>query len=147
MSASLQLDGVRELVAALEALPDELRRNELGPVVSAHAEALVSELRATYPKHTGTLAARVAAEPSRKGDPLFWKVRSKAPHAHLYEYGTIGRFTKGTGAYRGIMPEPAQPVFVPAAIRVRERMIRAVKGALQSLRVPGFTGSPEVRES
>lgn len=145
MSASLQLDGVAEMRAALEALPETLAREELGPIVRATADGLVSELKATYPKHDGVLADRVVVEDSRAGTGLRAKVRSKAPHAHLYEYGTVRRFTARTGANRGTMP--ARPVFVPAAIRWRARMLRATVDALRRLKIPGFSGSPEVRES
>lgn len=144
MSASLDLHGVDELREALLSRPEELSRNELGPIVESTAAGLVSELKATYAKVDGVLAERVVSEPGRSS-PLLVKVRSKAPHAHLYEYGTVRRFTKGSGAARGTMP--AQPTFVPAAVRWRDRMIRQVKGALGRLQVPGFTGSFEVRET
>ena len=146
MSAGFQLEGFDDLSRAIEALPEDLSRRELAPVVRSHSEGLAGELRSFYDKGgTGTLASRVVVEPGKDARGLRMKVRSKAPHAHLYEFGTIQRFTAGTGANRGTMP--AQPTFIPAAIRWRDRMKRAAKTALQSLRVPGFTGSPGVRES
>lgn len=146
MSAGFQLEGFDALSRALETLPEDLSRRELAPVVRSHSDGLATELRSSYDQGgTGTLAARVVVEAGRDPRGLRVKVRSKAPHAHLYEYGTIQRFTSGTGANRGTMP--AKPTFIPAAIRWRERMKRATKTVLQSLRVPGFHGSPEVRES
>lgn len=146
MSAGFSFDGFDDLSRTIEALPDDLSRRELAPVVRSHADGLAAELRTAYDQGgTGTLAARVSAEVGRDPRGLRMKVRSRAPHAHLYEFGTVRRFTAGTGANRGTMP--AQPTFIPAAIRWRERMKRAAKTALQGLRVPGFHGSPEVRES
>jgi len=146
VSAGFQFEGFDDLSRALEALPEDLSRRELAPVVRSHSEGLATDLRSAYDQGgTGTLAARVVVEPGRDLRGLRMKVRSKAPHAHLYEYGTVQRFTAGTGANRGTMP--ARPTFIPTAIRWRERMKRATKTVLQSLRVPGFHGSPEVRES
>lgn len=145
MSATLRVDGMNEMLATLRTLPDELKQHSLGPVVKSNAEAMAADLKASYHKHTGTLANRVVVEHDVGGSPLRSKVRSKAPHAHFYEYGTVRRFTKGTGAYRGTMP--AQPTLVPTAIRWRERMLRAVRARLESMRVPGFRGSPGARPS
>lgn len=145
MSASLSLDGVKEIREALERLPEQLTRDEFGPIVRASAEGLAGELKSSYARVTGTLADRVVVEPGRSGNGLMAKVRSKAPHAHLYEYGTVRRRTNETGANRGSMP--ARPIFVPAAIRARERMVRACADAFRRLKIPGFSGTPEVRES
>lgn len=146
MSAGFQLEGFDDLSRALEALPEDLARRELAPVVRSHSDGLAADLRTAYDQGgTGTLAARVSVEPGRDPRGLRMKVRSRAPHAHLYEFGTVQRFTAGTGANRGTMP--ARPTFIPTAIRWRERMKRATRTVLQSLRVPGFHGSPEVRES
>jgi len=144
VSASLQLDGVAELRAALMALPEQMSRDEFRPLLQSHAESLAAEVRDAYPKVTGNLADHVKVD---KGDvsSLRVRVRTTAKHAHLYEYGTVRRFTAGTGANRGTMP--ARPIFVPAAIRWRARMVTATKAALQRMRIPGFTGSAEVRES
>lgn len=146
MSAGFQIEGFDELSRVIEALPEDFSRRELAPVVRSHSDGLATELRSAYTLGgTGTLASRVSVEPGKDAFGLRMKVRSRAPHAHLYEFGTVQRFTAGTGANRGTMP--AKPTFIPAAIRWRERMKRAAKTALQSLRVPGFRGSPEVRES
>lgn len=145
MSARLTLDGAREMVEALEALPDVLARDALAPIVRESAEGLAADVRSQYARVTGTLAERVVVEPGRDPRGLRAKVRTKAPHAHLYEYGTVGRRTNQTGAYRGVMP--ARPTFIPAAIRAREQMGRRIVAALRALRIPGFTGTPEVRES
>ena len=144
MSASFTIDGLKELRDALEALPEQFTQTELKPLIKASAEGLQAELKSSYRKREGVLADRVVIE-ARDPRGLALRVRSKAPHAHLYEYGTIRRFTRGTGAFRGTMP--ATPTLVPAAIRWRRRMLEQTKAALRRMRIPGFTGSAEVRES
>lgn len=151
MSASLSLDGAKELADALTALPDEWARSTLAPIVRQSADSLAADVKSQYAtnkrtsRNPGTLVERVVVEPGRDPRGLRAKVRTKAPHAHLYEYGTVLRRTNETGASRGTMP--ANPVFVPTAIRWRARMVQRVAAAMRSLRIPGFTGTPEVRES
>jgi hypothetical protein len=144
MSARLELDGVRELREALQEMSKTVREDTLGPIVDAAATGLAEDVKASYGKVTGNLAAGVIVEKGRT-DSLMRKVRSKAPHAHLYEYGTVSRTTRTTNANRGTMP--AQPTFIPASVRARNRMMGAVKSALRAMRVPGFNGSLDVRES
>ena len=143
MSASLDLKGVAEMRVAIEGLSEQMTRQEFAPLSMSHAHGLADEVRGAYPKVTGNLADHVKVVTDRNGS-LNARVRTTAKHAHLYEYGTVRRFTAGTGANRGTMP--ARPVFVPAAIRWRARMMTATKAALQRMRIPGFTGSAEVRE-
>jgi len=142
MSAEFKLDGMDEIRAALRTLPEQMTREEWGPIVTDAAGGMVGDLKAVYPRVSGALAGGVVVE---HVSPLVAKVKSTAPHAHLYEYGTIARFTKDTGAARGAMP--AKNVFAPAAIRWRERMVQRTKDSLRRMRIPGFTGTPEVRES
>jgi len=146
MSVSLAFDGMKELRAALEVLPAALRDKHLPPTVAAEAEAMAAEVRAGYPLgETGNLRAGVVTEKGRTSS-LVMKVRSKAPHAHLFEFGTVSRYTRRTGAHRGKMPEPAQPNFVPAAIRSRVRLVARVKAVMSGLQMPGFSGSLAVKE-
>lgn len=145
MSASLTLTGVSQLAAEIKAAGEEFTRTELAPIVRGAADGLAGEVKAAYPKQTGNLADGVVVENGRDGRGLRAKVRTNAPHAHLYELGTVQRFTNRTGASRGTMP--ARPTFVPLAIRWRERMIDRTKDALQRLKIRGFDGAAGVRQS
>jgi hypothetical protein len=78
------------------------------------------------------------------GQGLRWKVKSKAPHAHLYEYGTLKRYTRGTGAHRGKM-DPT-PTFVPSAQRWRARMVDDLIALLKRQTVPGMSGQMDVQQ-
>ncbi len=143
MSIQFKIEGMDEIIAALRELPAQMTRDEWGPIVKDSAEGMTAELKGVYPRVTGTLADRIVLEPGRDS-VLRAKVRSKAPHAFIYEHGTVSRYTK-KGAGRGEMPRAN--VFVPAAIRWRERMVRKVLESLRSMRIRGFSGSAEVRES
>lgn len=143
MSATLTLDGVDALRRMLDEVPESFKAQALVPIVRESSEGMRAEVEGAYHKRTGRLASRVVVE--RQSNALRAKVRTKAPHAHLYEYGSIRRYTRGSGANRGQMP--AQPTFVPAAIRWRARMVDRVLAAMRGLRIPGLTGSPEVRQA
>jgi hypothetical protein len=60
---------------------------------------------------------------------LVGKVLSRAPHSHLYEFGTKRRRT-AKGANRGAMSEKA--ITVPIARRRRARMARRLVDLLRS---------------
>jgi hypothetical protein len=143
MSAEFKIDGIAEMRKALQDLPAQLRERELGPIVESTAKLFAADLPSRYPAKTGAL--RSGLRVAKRGD-LVQQVRTTAAHAHLYEYGSISRYTNRLGAYRGRMPKPAQPAFIPWAIRWRERMVEAVKNKLRTLRVPGFEGTLGVNE-
>ena len=63
---------------------------------------------------TGKLRAGVRVKDEAPfGDAILVRVRSLAPHSHLYDKGTAARRTR-RGWNRGVMP--AQPIFIPDAI-------------------------------
>lgn len=143
MAAPGEFSGMAELIRSLQALPEELQTEAEG-VVQATADLMAAELRRDYPAHSGNLReqVRVDSEPGANGR-VRARVRATAKHAHLYEYGTVQRFTKSSGANRGTMP--ARPTFVPAAVRNRKRMVEKLTDVLRRTRVPGMSGSMEVR--
>lgn len=138
MSASFKFDGLAEMRQALASLPDEVTDRALVPAIQASADGLAADVIRQYPARDGALrkGVRIVYDATNR---LVVRVKTAAKHSHLYEYGTIRRFTAGTGAFRGTMP--AHPVFVPAAVRWRGRMLQRVAQTLQSLKVPGFSGT------
>jgi hypothetical protein len=117
----LVLDGLAELRAALLALPSGLT-DEAGRIVTRAAEQVGGEVRLNYPHVTGTLKRRVTVtvEANRFGAGAI--VKSGAPHASLYEYGSNPR-RNGKGANRGRMPQgPTDSRVIPRAIRTRAKM-------------------------
>lgn len=135
--------GMGALITQLEQLPDRLR-DETEGIVQATADLMAADLRREYPEHEGALRRGVVVERSA-GSEAKVKVRSKAPHAHLYEYGTVQRFLAGNGANRGTMP--ARPTFIPIAQRNRRRMVEQLMRIVKNTRVHGMDGSMELRET
>jgi hypothetical protein len=69
-------------------------------------------------------------------------VKSAAPHAHLYEWGSRQRRTK-RGWNRGAMPE-AKNGMVPIAVQERAALLRDVRTILASPEPPLGPGRPDV---
>lgn len=139
--------GMDALIRGLDRLGDSVKV-EAASIVRSTAHLMRATVRSKYPRGTGVLQDRVIAEEltaAGGGASLRWKVRSKAPHAHLYEEGTVERFLASNGARRGRMP--ATPTFVPEAVIARQRMVGQLIGLVARQTVPGMTGRLEVRAS
>ena len=130
----VELQGLAELRAALRQLPADLAR-EAGAIVTAHAEEAGRAVREGYPEGpTGNLRHRVTVDAQQAG--LFSAaaiVRSRAPHAQLWERGTKARRTD-RGWNRGRMPQPpagerAIPKFSRARAKMRAALIDLVRRA------------------
>ena len=156
-STSEGFTGVAALIRDLERMDEEVQ-TEAGGIVRASALLMEAEVERAYAEAEGALRRGVVVEEMDRGQfvrdgggprnqhhALRWKVRSKAPHAHLYEFGTVQRFTNDTGANRGTMP--AKPTFIPAAVRTRARMQRELEGLVRRQRVKGMSGAMELRRS
>jgi Bacteriophage HK97-gp10, putative tail-component len=131
MLIELRLEGLAELRKALRHLPAELT-GEAAELIRAAADGVAAEIVAAYPERTGNLrrGVRVTHETSRFGAAS--TVRNHAPHAYIFEVGTVARKT-AIGAPRGVM-RPGK-VFIPRAVRAR-RALYAAQIAL--LRRAGF---------
>jgi hypothetical protein len=90
MSAWFEIDGLDELKAALRNLPAELA-GEAANLVEAAGNRAVLDLRRAYPKVTGNLRAGVQVTFTKSPFGAKARVQTRAPHAHLYEYGTEAR--------------------------------------------------------
>jgi Bacteriophage HK97-gp10, putative tail-component len=88
MANHLRLSGFRELRRDLAALPED-SRTAAEPILLAHARRAETALHAAYPFITGALrdGVRIVKREAR-GIAALFTVRSDAPHAHLYEFGT-----------------------------------------------------------
>lgn len=130
MGATVRFEGLDELRQALRELPQELV-SEASDIVQQHADRAGEAIRAAYNQHRGTgyLADHVTVSKQRTGVTATATVRSNAPHAALFEFGTgslnvqhsgAPRQTK-RGANRG--SSPPQPTVIPIAIRERRAMV------------------------
>ena len=139
--------GMADLIRGLGRLGEHVQV-EAAAIVRSSAQIMATRVRGRYTRRTGVLQDRVITEEMGRGQSaasLRWKVRSKAPHSHLYEEGTVERFVASTGARRGRMP--ARPTFVPEAVRTRERMREELIALVARQTVPQMTGRLEVRQS
>lgn len=123
MSANrLEFDGLDDLRSALRQLPADMA-SQGASIVETTAARVGADVVRNYPSRTGTLQRRVRVDhgvSARSGVSAI--VRSAAPHASLYEFGTEARRT-GAGANRGRMPVgPESSRLIPQAIRARRRM-------------------------
>lgn len=121
----LVMEGLTELRTALRALPEELAR-EAGVIVTAQAEYAKEQIQRAYPEKTGRLRNRVTVnrDADRYGAAAI--VRSRAPHAHLHEYGTQPR-RNAKGANRGTMPKADEGArMIPIIVRRRRAMVAAL---------------------
>lgn len=122
----LQMNGLDELRRELRQLPEDLAR-EASAIILAHAEDAGRRVRTAYPEGpTGNLKHRVTVnqEAGRFGTRAL--VRSRAPHAWIFEKGTRDRRTH-SGANRGRMPAaPESQQMIPIVIRVRRLMVAAL---------------------
>ena len=124
-SNRLELRGLDEFREALRNLPEDLAR-EAGAIVLAQAEMAKDQIQRAYPEKTGRLKGGITVnrESDRSGARAI--VRSRAPHAHLHEYGSKPRRTDA-GANRGAMPTAAEGErMIPIVMRRRRAMVAAL---------------------
>lgn len=131
MSSRLELKGLDELRRALRDLPEDLA-DEAGAIVLAHAEQAQQDIVRGYAEGpTGNLKRGVVVERNRSKFGSRAIVRSRAKHAHLYEFGT-GRRQTQQGWNRGSMPKALAPnAMIPKVIRARRRMTEALIGLVR----------------
>ena len=128
MSARVELKGMAEFRQALRQLPDELA-SEGSAIVDAHAQEHARVTEQIYGDHqrTGRLRRGVTTQTEHGRAFAGAIVRTRAPHAWLFDNGSRTRRT-GSGANRGMMPaRPESERFVPRAIRARVKMMTQLK--------------------
>jgi hypothetical protein len=131
--------GLSEFERQLRELPGQVRA-EAQPIVTAAARATAGQVKAAYErvrtsgsdgrKAAGKHLADAVETVVDDGGTSYARayVRSKAKHAHLYEFGSARRQWK-SGKSTGMMP--AQPTLVPAAERERAEMIVELKDMMR----------------
>lgn len=131
-SVSLRMEGLKELRQALRDLPEHLR-DEARDIVLNRAETARAAVDAAYPERTGRLKRGLTLKTEYSAFGVSVLLRNRAPHAHLFEYGTQARHTS-IGANRGSMP--ARPTFIPIVSRQRRAMYEEL---IELLRREGLT--------
>lgn len=137
MSASVKLEGFEELLRDLRNLPKD-SVGEATPIVEAAANSAAFEVRSEYGAHRQTGALQDGVVVERQSSDQFgvsFRVRSKAPHAWLFDNGSNARhYVTASGARHetGSMwgKTPPTHVFVRTAIRKRRDMYSRLKAML-----------------
>jgi hypothetical protein len=140
-SNRIVMEGLTEFREALRRLPEELA-TEAGDIVQAHAEAAKADIQRGYPIGPGSrkfpagiLQGRVVVERNRSKVSSHAIVRSRAPHAIIFERGTVTRRTD-KGWNRGRMPKASSDrAMIPKVIRWRRKMTDAL---IEIVRRAGF---------
>src|SRR3954471_18717418 len=117
-------EGLMELRRELRTLPDRLTGAAFD-IVRRHTDNTYVELMRRYAHKRGDLQRGVTSQTLRTQFAVTGWVKSRAPHAWMYEHGTKARATTGArsvraGAVRGRMP--AANILIPTAIRERALM-------------------------
>lgn len=136
MSVTLNLEGLDELRAALQKLPDDLAA-EAATIVEGTASQAKQEVQSGYPiGPTGNLHNRVTV--TNNAGRRFGVVsilKSTAPHAWIFENGSKVRRTQ-KGWNRGSMPAPPDSGrMIPKVIRLRAKMVAAL---IELVKLAGF---------
>lgn len=135
MAGGITWEGLPELVAKIEGLPAKLT-DEASTITFEAAKQAADDIRAIYPEHTGNLRRGVrVSRRTQGGHRAEAVVRSTAPHAHLYEYGT---------AVRSFGAQDRGRMFVrnPAAQTANRRDRRSLSGTPVVSSVSGHVAMP-----
>lgn len=115
MSAEINWQGSLDALAQeLQTLPDRLMAEVIDPRMDEETSEAAHRMETRYAHES--LRKGVRRDKRGPGD---YRIRNMAPHAHLFELGTVARF-HSDGSPTGTMP--AKPVLIPEAIGARNRI-------------------------
>jgi hypothetical protein len=128
---SVTWTGLEELRGELRALPATLASRSHSLVKTA-ADTTERELRSGYPEKTGLMKARIYQR-EREGSALYAiDVVSGAPHAHLWEAGTVDRVTHAGHRTGRVLAHPAAAlptIAAPQQAALTDQLITLVEAA------------------
>ena len=132
---------VADLQKAMESASDDIKR-EMGGLIDHAAHSMLNRVQQRFPAgKTGNLRAMVYVTQPKSFTTTSTgvsvparRVRSTAPHIHIWQEGTRERFDATRGnARRGRMPVGGK-VFETAASEVRANMLRRAQDMLNRKR-------------
>lgn len=124
MAARFEWKGLQELRVLMQQLPAAVM-GEARHIVQDTTNGAAVRIRSNYSAHVHTGRLRDSVKVSMKETPrrITGTVKTTAPHAHLFEFGTAARQTS-QGVKRGIMlPAPPAHAFLPVIEQDGRRMI------------------------
>lgn len=126
----MMLFGLGDFRDALKRLPVELQQEARAEIIRT-TEGAAAELRAVYPVgDTGNLRRGVKTKLREKRGETTGTVLSTAPHAHLWEYGTVNRKTE-KGWNRGRMPSNITRGLIAIRMRKQRTLMYALRSILE----------------
>jgi hypothetical protein len=140
--AAVKWDGMDTFKQELQLLAANLTSEADGILVASAFEA-ADALRAAYPYREGGLIRGVTVEPSRGVTLAGAKVKNLAPHAALYENGTVTRANKH-GDNRGRML--GTPTFRPITARYRDEALTAIIDRIYAHGAADVSGDPDTED-
>jgi hypothetical protein len=120
---SVSWNGLDSFMNELRTLTADLV-DEANAILTASAQAAQRDIAAAYPSKSGALRRGLTLKPSRGTVLAGLELVQLAPHANIYEGGTVERQTH-TLANRGRMP--ANPTFRPIAAAYRRTAISDIE--------------------
>lgn len=135
---NIKLEGKGELQQTILQLAKSVQADKVEPILMDAAKMVKNEIKTRVPVKTGALKKAITAKKMKRRDlykpaPAIAAIdRKKAPHAHLVEYGSPGRYAKrgkNKGRYFGAMP--ARPFLRPAWDASRDRALNQIKDGLE----------------
>jgi hypothetical protein len=135
---SLKFDGLDTFKQELQALTGNLVSEAEDILITAAHEA-ADAVRAAYPYRHGGLRGGVTVVPSRGRTLAGAEVKNLAPHAIIYEDGTVTRETH-QGYNRG--RQLGTPTFRPITARYHDQALTAVIHLLYAHGAARVTGDP-----
>jgi hypothetical protein len=135
MSASIDWQGGLDALAKeLETLPEKLMADVIDPRMDEETSEAAHRMESRYAHES--LRKGVRRDKRGPGD---YRIRNMAPHAHLFDLGTVARF-RNDGSPTGTMP--ATPVLIPEAIGARTRIGEGVQRDIVKLKTAHLEVTP-----
>jgi len=132
-------DGMDTFKQELQLLTSDLVSEAEGILLSSAFDA-ADALRSAYPYVEGGLIRGVTVEPSRGVTLAGATVKNLAPHAKIYEDGTVARETH-QGYNRGRML--GTPTFRPITARYRDQALTAIIDRIYAHGAAHVEGDPD----
>jgi hypothetical protein len=137
--AAVKWNGMDTFKQELQLLTANLVSEAEGILIQSAFDA-ADAVRAAYPYREGGLIRGVTVEPSRGMTLAGAKVKNLAPHAALYENGTVTRANKH-GDNRGRMQ--GTPTFRPITARYRDEALTAIIDRIYAHGAASVEGDPD----
>ena len=137
-SSEAQVLGLEEVLANLRRMPDVIRDQMARHGLKAAAEVVRNRAALLAPKETGSLAFSLESSVKKNSTSLFAKVKAKAPHAHLMEFGFWWTRKMGRRKIRFFFVENRKflrPALYDQSDKVREIFRDDIVEALKQLEV------------